>query len=50
MGGGFGVAGDDEDDDDDDAMSEDDPELYRARTWNIDPDEFNASERSGLFD
>ena len=50
MGGGFGVAGDDEDDDDDDAMSDDDPELYRARAWDIDPDEFNASERSGLFD
>ena len=47
--GVFGVAGDDEDDDDDDAMSDDDPKLYRARAWDIDPDEFNASERSGLF-
>ena len=50
MGGGFGVAGDDEDDDDDDVMSDDVPELYRARAWDIDPDEFNASERSRLFD
>ena len=47
---GVGVAGEDEDDDDDDAMSDDDPELCRARAWDIDPDAFNAFERSGLFD